>query len=258
MSRLTTKRRFAPALASALLTVIGLLMAIFGEGSDRAWGFVTVLMFGVGGGAWVAGEWFTPPAQRPHNGVVALPSGAVVPALVFPLREGKVRASVISIAAFFSASVALAVFTEAFGEPPEVRLFWIACAGLLGLTLAAVIRRRDQRDYLLALTRGGIVSRLPAEARFVPWPAVRAATVVERLGQRYLALDLNRSAQVEQEGGFPGDELGNRLMTGRDWSFPLGSLPMEPAELLVVIRTYLDDPGRRSELGSTSALAALK
>jgi hypothetical protein len=232
-------------------------MTAFGNGSDRAWGVIGLVMFGVGGGAWIVGEWFTPAGGRPRDGLVSLPSRAIVPALILPLRGGKVGASLVSVAAFFVSCVVLAIFTEAFGKPSAIRLFWVACAVLLGLVLGTAFRRRRQRDYLLALTPRGILTRLPTEARFVPWQAVRAAGIVERLGQIHLTLDLEPGAGEEREGGFPGDELGTRLMIGHQWSFPITALPIPPTEALAVVRTYLDDPSRRVQLGSGQAAATM-
>ena len=249
------KRAGMTALFGAF-TLIGLAMALFGQGSDRLMGVATALFFGVGGAAWFVIT--APPGRVPgfRPGRVGR-FGSIRSAFVVDYARGSAVIGGVALLAMAAATVLLFIVSLGDGAGIVERALFLgagvlfAAFGIFGLMTARVGSR-------LALTRDGVHLLSAAGEVFVPWDAITEIGEVSVHDNPFLALRVRSPDDIRMGQLQRLAHSVQRSMMGVDVTVPLRPLLVEPAELTTALERYVTVPEARVAVGSAEELATIR
>jgi hypothetical protein len=244
--RSTSLSRAKRALAlgtSALFTVCGIFILVFGSREDIAPGLLVTLFFG---GCTLV---FLTPAFARSRGAgrradVVAHRGARTPAVVFPLSRTKVRVAGIAAAFWAVAGGALVGMPSA---PAFYRLLGLALVVLFG-GLAVLTGVRELKGHgFVALVPDGVFSRTTLGNTFVPWEAVDEVGVMEMNDTPLVFLRATDPRAIEKPRWTGLFTRANRSMIDADVTY--GALIASEHELVDAIGHYLEYPEERARIG---------
>ena len=254
-------RRAFMAVASLLFTTVGLVVVVSGEGADRIWGLISVLLFGVGGVVWFLVPRLTRSVREGVRTEMVSFRGERRPALVFPFSRAKRRVALVGAAVFTAVGILFVVYASALAEsgiryrdPAWLLFVGIFCTVVFGFVTLLGLANELSAGTSVALLPEGILARGPVSS-FVPWDAVADVATIEIRGTPMVAVVARDPDAVETTA------LGRILMLlGRKWTgVDLGftGLVAPLGVLEEAIREYVEHPEERARIGSSDPAALL-
>lgn len=232
-------------------TIVGVAMVIWGEGVDRVVGVVALLMFGLGGVGWFAG-------QR-RRADVAVRVGDIVHhghparALIVPARLAKWLPLTLGSVGLGAGCLLLGVFaaelTEAGVSPLFLRLIGFGGGALFLFVGAGSLAGTSGGPPKLALLPDGVVMTAGFGRSFVSWDLVTDVGVYE-LGvpggnQRFVGLRVTDPSRIEIPRWLRGLGRANRGMSGWDLTYPESLFDLTADQLAQLLAMLLEQSSLR-------------
>lgn len=235
----------------ALFTIVGLVMLFVGRPQDRIAGLACVLLFGLGGVAYIT--------SRRRKADVALRvdtltwEGRVTRALILPVRRAKWLTTMVGAFGMGTAMVLIGVFAPTFTDPGDSAAVtrFIGYGGgafFLGLGLAGLLKLR-QGPPRLALLPEGVAMIGGVAASYIPWDAVadvgRFDMVIRGTGQRFAGIRATNPEAVRRPASSRVLMAGNRTFSGWDLTFAESMHDVSVEELVALLWSFWQRPQLR-------------
>jgi hypothetical protein len=240
------------AIVFIFFSVFGAAQLLFGQGTDRIWGAISLLFFGAGGIAVYA------PKGKKTGGAVAstvVHGGQVLPALVFELDPRRHRIRTVASLAFGMSGGIMAAFAGEMGEAgTRYSPAWLRIVGIMLLVFAGGAGLMGLRSWgsisRLALLRDGLLSDVASTSTFVPWDAIASVGVFSMHGNEMLCMQVNDRRRIEAGRVTKALVPVSAWLSPADLSHQLDAFIAEPEVVVATVLRYFEHPEERDRLGS--------
>lgn len=234
-----------------LFTLAGLGMIAAGEGAERMAGVASVLLFGVGGGAYVM--------SKRRNPAVAVRAETItwdkrpVRALVLPVRRAKWLPMLVGQLGMGTALVLMGVYAETFATasrgPGFIRFVGYGGGAFFLFIAAVTLLNLRSGPPRLALFSEGVAMIGGMAASYIPWEAVanvgRFDMALRDMGQRFAGIRATDPSQVRRSASSKAVTVGSRSMLGWDLTYPESMFDLTADELVLLLGSLWQRPELR-------------
>ncbi len=255
MRRLTANPRVRIA-AFSIGAAIGLAMAVAGQESERATGWLIGIASSGFLASEIAGARERSRAMPPRIDVIQLPGGDASPALVLPSRVGKARTSLFMATMAICGLIALLVGSEFATKMQLARWGFVAVGLYFGLVLVTAPPRWRATEMMVALTPSGVLVHGLGMSTFTRWSAISRITRREFLGTPVVGIEVNDPTAIERYGhaaSWYSTALDRRYL-GADLGISVESLPVDADTFVRMVERYAEHPDERARIGQSSEI----
>jgi hypothetical protein len=245
-------RQVLLAVTFVLFSSVGLLILVGGRGSERVWGLMAVLLFGVGGVTY----FLLPRLTREGGEGIRLGTAkfraTTRPALIFEMSRRKRRLAAAGTTAFTVVGVLMVVYADALADEDVGRTELVG-AGLLaaavfGLFTILLVAAEFMSAAYVALLPEGVLGGGPFGSSFIPWDAIADVAIVEVKGSPMVGITALDPAAIEAPAVFRGLSRAFRGATGADLTYAGLVAPLET--LRDAIAYYRERADERALIGT--------
>ncbi|MFL5678986.1 MAG: hypothetical protein ACJ77B_00125 [Chloroflexota bacterium] len=234
--RALVQNRTAITTAFVAFAVLSVFMIAGKDASTTALGTAGLIMFGGGGLGWLMSEFGSGETRQPYEGPVSLADGTSGPALIIPIRSGKLRGSIVSQAAFALGSLYVFLNPIAFRAVGlDAQWLFGGVAIVLGLSVLTALPAWKDRQTMLALTPRGLLYDGIGQVTFVRWDAVTGVRAAFMNGVPFVAIDAARPSAIERHGRARLFGLLERPTTGHDLTISLVGMAPSPEQVVSIV-----------------------
>lgn len=238
----------------AIFTLIGLGIALLGDGPDRLLGVGVILFMGGGGVAW-----FVVTADRPYAGLRIGTINALGRYETGFIADYDSRRRLVGACGALCMGAAAVLFGFVpDNEGSTVVPTWLGIGlGVLMLGIGVVGIAKAGSSSQLVLTPRGLAAVSATGPIFVPWSAIADIGEMEVRGSPFLVIRVTDPALVEMSRLQWLIHLIERSVMNVDLSFPMLALRTDPQQLRDALHRYLANPDLRRLIGTQAELAEL-